>query len=119
MSAWPQAVWVIKQLKRQVQKDFETNSNIEEYREQLGKWNTELETQKNNLTGLQDRLDNLESNVIDPIVAYSNQGQPEGQSDIQSGTIWFVLEDQEASEDQGNSGDEGDSDQEDNTEDGE
>ena len=91
MSAWPQAVWLKKQLANEIQYNFQMSSSIEQYQ---NTFNTEFITPLNlNI----DRLDNatvqiqqLQSLVSPPYILPSTATI----SDPKNKAIWFVIEEQ-------------------------
>ena len=97
MSAWPQAVWITKQLKRSIQQDFEINSNIGEYQDELNEWIENLGQQQVKLQQQITRIDSLDATVTPPIVTKEENDAPSGidPSLIHTDSIWFVLQDNE------------------------
>ena len=103
MSAWPQAVWITKQLKKAVQQNFETNSNIGEYQDELNDWTEDLGQQQVILQQQIARIDSLDATVNPPIVAEDSNGSPSeiDPSQIHTNSIWFVLQSSEQEEEGG------------------
>lgn len=91
MSAWPQAVWLSKQLKREIQINIEQLSTVEEYQEELKTWEDQLDTKETVLNNMQQTLDRIDSATNPPLVEPSSYSPT--QSDLIQDKIWFVYED--------------------------
>lgn len=95
MSAWPEAVWIVKQLR----KYFNINDLMANYTVQLNDVRTRMNTVIGNLNTDQAKLDAAKielRNKIYTVAARSvdnNNTKPEGvaQSDYNRDTIWFIL----------------------------
>ena len=101
MSAWPQAVWITKQLKRQIRSSFEARSSLDEFKDDLNDWNDEVEDLTDTVNNQIIRIDSLASNIATPVVAQRNsEDEPDTTIEITNGCIWFEVEDQGQSDDQ-------------------
>lgn len=95
MSAWPEAVWIVKQLR----KYFNINDLMANYTVQLNDVRTRMNTVIGNLNTDQAKLDAAKielRNKIYTVAARSvdnNNTKPKGvaQSDYNRDTIWFIL----------------------------
>lgn len=96
MSAWPEAVWIVKQLK----KYFNINDLMNSYTIQLNDVRARMNTAIGNLNTDQAKLEAAKVELKNKIYtiaaksANSSNTKPENieQSDYNRDTIWFVLE---------------------------
>ena len=85
MSAWPQAVWIVKKL----QKNFDFTDTVNYYTVQLNTLNGRI----NNLI---DRVENDERELTSRVVTFFSTANSDNTpsnppSDYGKGTIWLVL----------------------------
>lgn len=105
MSAWPEAVWIVKQLK----KYFEVDNIMRSVTEDLKGTRTNINELIGKLNTDQAKLEGLEKNLKLKIYTIatrsknSNNTEPEGvaQSDYNRDTIWFILSDEPGAGTQG------------------
>lgn len=91
MSAWPQAVWIVKRL----QKNFNFTSQLDSYRMQLNNSNLQINNLIDRVAEDENRfnqvINNLESRTVTFVSTATNNGSPSTPpSFYEKGTIWLV-----------------------------
>lgn len=98
MSAWPEAVWIVKKL----QKNFDFDQQIREYQSALIATNTTVNALNDRVSGDQARLatdeqtltnltSTLTSRAITIRATKKSSGGPNTTQSFGKGTIWFVV----------------------------
>ena len=91
MSAWPQAVWIVKKL----QNNFDFNNQIYKYVENLNGLNTTVNGVNTKIINLSNELDqtkaqiDLTASVIR--ASKSNNNTPSSTQGFAKGTLWLVI----------------------------
>lgn len=90
MSAWAQAIWIVKQLQNQLKEQ----GMVEEYTEKLNSLTINLNDLKNELKNKDNQLEQLNKRFIPIITTDSNSdGKPDGVSlDFTQDQLWFITE---------------------------
>lgn len=94
MSAWPEAVWVVKKL----QQNFNFTSQLNRYTDQLNALNLRINGLIDRVSTDEDNLENTKTILENKIVTFfanSEEGNPSGTElpdNFGKGTIWLVTE---------------------------
>lgn len=99
MSAWPEAVWLAKQMKQ----NFETNSSLSVYQAELDEWQDQVDHLQDEVNNLSSGVDELSGQMTPPVVDTRDGNNPsgyDGSSTYNNGTLWFIIEGND-SQDQG------------------
>ena len=91
MSAWPQAVWIVKKL----QNNFDFSEQINYYTKNLNDLNTRVNRLNESVSGLSDELEQAKEQVdlMASVIRSSknNDGEPATSEEFTKGTLWLVI----------------------------
>lgn len=92
MSAWPEAVWIVKN----IQKNFDFNNELNVYTAQLNSLNTRINNLIDRITTDENNLSQTTATLEGRTVTFASQANEQGTPvelpiNYGKGTIWLVL----------------------------
>lgn len=92
MSAWPEAVWIVKN----IQKNFDFNNELNVYTTQLNSLNTRINNLIDRITTDENNLSQTAATLEGRTVTFASQANEQGTpvdlpTNYGKGTIWLVL----------------------------
>lgn len=87
MSAWPEAVWIVKRL----QEDFDLNGQIQNYLNKLNELNGSVNILTNNFNSLENTLTNRAVTIRAAKKTGENTPNISSNETFGKGAIWFII----------------------------